>query len=200
MQIKSAMGRQARTTLWAAGLLGITILAMVAGRAWMLYGWTEQKGAGAIAFVIQTAAFSAGGDIPKKFTCDGADVSPALSWNQPPAGTVGLALIADDPDAPAGTWVHWVLYDLPASARGLPEGVPQQESLASGARQGRNDFRRIGYNGPCPPPGQPHRYFFKLYALSAALNLKPGLTKRDLEQAMKGKVLGESEVMGRYAR
>jgi len=149
---------------------------------------------------ISSAAFAANEMIPKKFTCDGPDASPKLNWNEPPAKTQSFALIMDDPDAPAGTWVHWVLFDLPADARELEEGVAKQEQLANGARQGRNDFGRIGYGGPCPPPGKPHRYFFKLYALDAKLNLKPGVTKADLERAMKAHTLGQAELIGRYGR
>ncbi len=110
-----------------------------------------------MAFSLSSQSFQNGSDIPKKFTCDGEDVSPELSWTDPPAGTNSFAFIADDPDAPAGTWTHWVLYDLPAETRDLPEGVPKEAQLANGARQGRNDFKKIGYNGPCPPPGKPHR-------------------------------------------
>jgi Raf kinase inhibitor-like YbhB/YbcL family protein len=106
----------------------------------------------------------------------------------------------DDPDAPVGTWVHWVLYDLPPEARELPESVAKQEQLSSGARQGRNDFGKIGYGGPCPPPGKPHRYFFKLYALDSKLNLKSGATKADAERAMRGRILAQSELIGRYGR
>src|SRR6266704_5735014 len=148
----------------------------------------QEKG-GTMSLQITSAAFSAGETIPKKFTCDGPDVSPQLKWNDPPANTQGFALIMDDPDAPAGTWVHWVLYDLAANARELPEGVAKQEQLSSGARQGRNDFGKIGYGGPCPPPGKPHRYFFKLYALDVKLDLKAGATKADVERAMKGHIL-----------
>ena len=153
-----------------------------------------------MALQVTSTAFSPGGMIPKKSTCDGADVSPQLAWTDPPAGTESFALIADDPDAPVGTWVHWLLYDLPASTRELAEGVPKQEQLPSGARQGRNDFGKIGYGGPCPPPGKPHRYLFKLYALDAKTNLKAGATKGDAERAMKGHVLGQAELMGRYSR
>ncbi len=149
---------------------------------------------------LATTAFQPGGIIPKKFTCDGPDVSPALAWSDLPAGAQSIALIMDDPDAPAGTWVHWVLYDLPASARELPEGVPKQEELSSGARQGRNDFRKIGYGGPCPPHGPPHRYFFKLYALDAKTKLIAGATKADLERAMQGHILAQAELVGRYQR
>lgn len=153
-----------------------------------------------MSFTLQSAAISHGGDIARKFTCDGADLSPALNWSEPPAGTKSLALILDDPDAPVGVWVHWVLYDLPATVRELPEGVAKKDTLDSGARQGRNDFGRIGYGGPCPPPGKAHRYFFKLYALDALTELKPGATKADLEKDMKGHVLAEAELMGRYKR
>ncbi len=153
-----------------------------------------------MAFELKSAAFTSGSNIPKKFTCDGPDVSPALSWSEPPPGTQNLALIMDDPDAPVGTWVHWVLYDLPPSTRELAEDVPKGEELKNGARQGRNDFRRIGYGGPCPPPGKPHRYFFKLYALDAKSNLKPGATKQELERTIKGHVLAKTELIGCYGR
>src|SRR5438445_12680380 len=120
---------------------------------------------GAMSFQITSTAFSNGASIAKNYTCDGPDVSPSLNWTGAPAGTQSFALIADDPDAPAGTWVHWVLYNLPAGVSELPENIAKVESLdLDGARQGRNDFRRPGYGGPCPPPGPPHRYFFKLYA------------------------------------
>lgn len=115
-------------------------------------------------------------------------------------GTQSLALIADDPDAPGGIWVHWVLYDLPGGTRELAEGMPKQPELFGGARQGRNDFRKIGYGGPCPPPGPAHRYFFKLYALNAKLELKAGATKADLEKAMRGKIVAHTELMGHYGR
>ncbi len=159
-----------------------------------------QKGKQSMGFEITTSAFKTGGPIPKQFTCDGPDVSPALSWNDPPAGTQAFALIMDDPDAPVGTWVHWVLYDLPAQTRALDENVPKLNELPSGARQGRNDFRKTGYGGPCPPPGPAHRYFFKLYALDAKTNLKAGATKAELETAMKGRILAKAELMGRYNR
>ena len=149
---------------------------------------------------ISSTAFAAGENIPKKFTCDGPDVSPKVNWNESPAKTQSFALIMDDPDAPVGTWVHWVLFDLPADTKELAEGVAKQEQLANGTRQGRNDFGKIGYGGPCPPPGKPHRYFFKLYALDAKLNLKAGATKADVERAMKGHILAQAELIGRYGR
>jgi Raf kinase inhibitor-like YbhB/YbcL family protein len=155
---------------------------------------------GAMSFQITSTAFSSGASIAKNCTCDGPDVSPSLNWTGAPAGTQSFALIADDPDAPAGTWVHWVLYNLPANATELPEGVKKQEQLPDGTLQGRNDFRKVGYNGPCPPPGKPHRYFFKLYALNAKLTLKAGATKNDVESAMKGHILAQTELMGKYGR
>jgi len=153
-----------------------------------------------MAFAISSPGFQNGGDIPKKFTCDGADVSPELHWTSPPGEAQSFALIADDPDAPVGTWTHWVLFDLPRETTSLDENVPKVDEVPTGGRQGRNDFRKIGYGGPCPPPGKPHRYFFKLYALDKKLNLKPGASKREVEQAMQGHILAITELMGRYQR
>jgi len=153
-----------------------------------------------MALQLTTAAFSAGGTIPNKFTCDGPDVSPPLKWKGGAGGTQSFALIMDDPDAPAGTWVHWVLYNLPVNVTELPEGVERQEQLANSALQGRNDFRRIGYGGPCPPRGKAHRYFFKLYALDTKLSLKAGATKADVERGIKGHILAQTELMGLYGR
>jgi Raf kinase inhibitor-like YbhB/YbcL family protein len=158
------------------------------------------QGGHAMSFALSSKSFSSGSDIPKKFTCDGADVSPELSWKDAPAGTTSFVLVADDPDAPAGTWTHWVLYDLPSQTNGLPEGVPKQDELPDGGRQGRNDFGKIGYNGPCPPPGKPHRYYFKLYALDKKLNLNPGASKQQVERALEGHTLGKAEWVGRYQR
>ena len=152
-------------------------------------------------FILTTTAFKDGAPIPGKYTCDGVDVSPPLAWSGAPAGTRSFALIADDPDAPGGTWVHWVLYNLPAEVSELPENIAKVESLdLGGARQGRTDFRRPGYGGPCPPPGPAHRYFFKLYALDTRLELKAGAQKKDVEAAMQGHVLGSAQLMGTYAR
>lgn len=151
-----------------------------------------------MAFQLMTTAFRDGSSIPKKFTCDGPDVSPALSWSDPPSATKSFAIIADDPDAPGGMWVHWVIYDLPADARKLPEGVAKDRELPNGTLQGRNDFGKIGYNGPCPPRGLAHRYFFKLYALDSKTGLKAGATKADLERAMKGHILAQTQLIGKY--
>jgi Raf kinase inhibitor-like YbhB/YbcL family protein len=153
-----------------------------------------------MAFAIASTSFPNGGEIPKKFTCDGADVSPELSWSDPPPGTESFVLIADDPVAPAGTWTHWVLFNLPPTTNSVEESVSKMDELPGGERQGRNDFRKIGYNGPCPPPGKPHRYFYRLYALDGKLGLKPGASKQEVEQAMEGRILGKAEWMGTYQR
>jgi Raf kinase inhibitor-like YbhB/YbcL family protein len=151
-----------------------------------------------MAFQIITSAFRNGDSIPKKLTCDGPDVSPPLSWTDPPAKTKSFAIIADDPDAPGGMWVHWVLYDLPADTRKLPEGLAKNPRLPNGALQGRNDFGKTGYNGPCPPRGSVHRYFFKLYALDSQTGLKAGATKADLERAMNGHILAQAQIIGTF--
>jgi Raf kinase inhibitor-like YbhB/YbcL family protein len=149
--------------------------------------------------MLTSSAFTHGSMIPKQYTCDGKDISPPLSWSDPPEKTQSFALIMDDPDAPLGTWVHWVIYNLPATARGLGEGVPPDADLPDGSRQGRNSWRRIGYGGPCPPSGT-HRYFFKLYALDTVLPLASGATKEELLKAMEGHIVAQAELMGRYAR
>jgi Raf kinase inhibitor-like YbhB/YbcL family protein len=172
-------------------------LVCLAGAAGFL---ARPSGGAAVSLELQSPDFTAGGNIPKQFTCDGANISPALSWNAPPAATQSFVLIADDPDAPVGTWVHWVIFDLPANLRALPQDFPKNEQSADGSRQGRNDFGKVGYGGPCPPPGKPHRYFFKLYALEAKLNLMPGATKKDVERAMQGNILAQSEYTGRFSR
>lgn len=152
-----------------------------------------------MALKLESPSFAEGGMIPRKYTCDGEDTSPELSWSGAPAGTRSFALVCDDPDAPAGTWVHWVLFNLPPEVNRLPEAVPREPKLPGGGCQGKNDFRRLGYGGPCPPGGT-HRYFFKLYALDSLLPLEPGITKRELEAAMKGHILAEAHLMGRYRR
>jgi Raf kinase inhibitor-like YbhB/YbcL family protein len=149
---------------------------------------------------ITSPAFELGRPIPAKYTCEGEDVSPPLQWRDVPADAKSLSLICDDPDAPVGTWVHWVVYDLPLTTGELTEKVPMSQTLPDGAKQGRNDFKRVGYGGPCPPPGKPHRYYFKLYALDTQLGLKPGATKRELLQTMEGHILAEAQLMGTYQR
>jgi Raf kinase inhibitor-like YbhB/YbcL family protein len=149
---------------------------------------------------LKTSAFKPGGDIPTKFTCDGSDTSPALTWENPPPDTQSFALVVEDPDAPGGTWVHWVVYDLPPTEHELPEGLPAEGQLPSGARQGRNDFKKVGYGGPCPPRGPAHRYYFKLYALDTMLGLRPGAKRAEVERAMRDHILARAEVIGRYRR
>jgi hypothetical protein len=148
---------------------------------------------------IRSSAFKEGTSIPAKYTCDNLDVSPPLEWSRVESGIRTFALICDDPDAPAGTWVHWVLFNITGNTRQLPENLPVSETLKDGSRQGKNDFGKIGYGGPCPPSGT-HRYYFKLYALDIALDLKPGITKRDLLKAMEGHITDEGQLMGRYKR
>jgi Raf kinase inhibitor-like YbhB/YbcL family protein len=176
----------------------VTIFTLVAINFIRPTSGAESKGVRAME--LKSSAFQTGGNIPRKYTCDANNVSPQLSWNNAPVGTKAFALIADDPDALAGTWVHWVIYDLPADTKELAEGVPTTEVLTNGAKQGTNDFRKVGYGGPCPPQGRPHRYFFKLYALDAATGLKPRASKQQLLNAIKNHVLGEAEIMGRYKR
>jgi Raf kinase inhibitor-like YbhB/YbcL family protein len=157
---------------------------------------------GRMGFALTSPAFREGAAIPVRHTCDGADRSPPLAWSGAPARTAAFALIADDPDAPGGTWVHWVLYNVAGSAVQLPENVAKAASLPDlgGALQGPNDFRRPGYGGPCPPPGPAHRYLFKLYALDAALGLKAGARQQEVEAAVRAHLLGTAQLIGTYAR
>jgi Raf kinase inhibitor-like YbhB/YbcL family protein len=159
----------------------------------------QMKGGQDMAITVTSASFKEGGMIPKQYTCDGKDVSPPLAWSGVPDGAKSIALICDDPDAPMGTWVHWVLFNLPPGTDGLAEGVPSSRTLENGAKHGANDFRKFGYGGPCPPGGT-HRYYFKVYGLDTMLDLDPGITKADLVKAMKGHILGEGQLMGRYKR
>jgi Raf kinase inhibitor-like YbhB/YbcL family protein len=148
---------------------------------------------------LTSPSFKHGEFIPRKYTCDGNDVSPPLNWDKAPVGTKSFALICDDPDAPMGTWVHWVFYNIPPDLTSLQEGIPGDRQLKNGAMQGMTDFRRPGYGGPCPPGGV-HRYFFKLYALDIMLDLGTGATKSDVTKAMQGHILGQCELMGKYRR
>jgi Raf kinase inhibitor-like YbhB/YbcL family protein len=150
-------------------------------------------------FEITSTAFAPQASIPQEHTCDGQDSSPPLSWGEPPQGTESFALICDDPDAPVGTWVHWVLFNIPADQRSLPENVPAQDQLSDGSLHGRNSWRRRDYGGPCPPSGT-HRYFFKLFALDTRLALKAGATKQSVLDAMEGHILAQAELVGTYSR
>ncbi len=153
----------------------------------------------ASALQVESPAFKDQGKIPPKYTCDGEQLSPPIRWNRPPEGTKSFALIVDDPDTPSGTWVHWVVYDLPADVLQLSEGMPKGD-LLNGGKQGNNDSREAGYAGPCPPDPKPHRYFFKVYALNDLLSLPPKASKTDLLVAMNGHVLAEADIVGIYQR
>jgi Raf kinase inhibitor-like YbhB/YbcL family protein len=146
-----------------------------------------------------SSSFKNGDFIPRKYTCDDADISPPLFWENVPEGIVSFALISDDPDAPVGTWVHWVIFNLPGSLRSLSENVPKDKQLDDGSIQGTTDFRRPGYGGPCPPGGT-HRYFFKLYALDTMLDLDSTATKSAVEKLMQGHILDQCKLMGKYRR
>lgn len=148
---------------------------------------------------ITSSSFKEGDLIPSKFTCDGENISPQMAWMDAPQGTKSFALIADDPDAPAGVWVHWVIYNIPPDTKELQEHTPKQKSIDNGALQGVNDFRKTGYDGPCPPGGT-HRYYFKLYALDISLDKPAGLSKQELLDAMEGHILSQSQLMGKYKR
>ncbi len=149
---------------------------------------------------ISSESFEPGQDIPVKCTCDGEDMSPQLSWGDAPEGTESFTLIMDDPDAPGGTFTHWVLYNISASRSELPEGVTAEKIVKKGCSQALNDFRMAGYGGPCPPPGKPHHYHFKLYALKTVLDVPSGMPRRAIEAAMRGHVLAETEIIGLYKR
>jgi len=151
-------------------------------------------------FTLASPAFASGAAIPNQYTCQGTDISPALNWSGHPTQTTSFALIVDDPDAPVGTWVHWVMWNIPSSAHLLLENAPKSGRLDSGAMQGRNDFGKTGYNGPCPPPGHTHRYYFRLYALDVKLSLPPGTKRKELDAAMQGHILAQAEHMGTFRR
>ena len=148
---------------------------------------------------LTSSAFAEGQAIPRQYTCAGINISPPLEWTGIPKSAKTIAIIADDPDAPAGTWVHWVIYNLPADTLGMIENLPPTEEIKGGGLQGKNDFEKIGYGGPCPPSGT-HRYLFKIFALDSELPLKSGATKADVEKAMSGHVLAQAQLMGTYQK
>jgi hypothetical protein len=149
--------------------------------------------------VITSSAFKEGELIPSKYTCDGDDISPQLSWSGAPENTKSFALINDDPDAPSGDWVHWVIFNIPGSVKELPENIPHDKILDNGTKQGTNDFGQIGYGGPCPPGGT-HRYYFRIYALDVYIDKDAGITKKVLISAMEGHILAEAQLIGKYKR
>jgi Raf kinase inhibitor-like YbhB/YbcL family protein len=159
----------------------------------------QQADSPSTALALESPDFGAGDVIPTRFACDGENISPELAWVPMPEGTLSYALIMDDPDAPGGTWVHWVIYNMPADQTGLPEKVPPDAELADGTRQGTNSGKDLGYAGPCPP-GETHRYFFKLYALDQVLELPSGATADELTAAMAGHIIDQAELMGTYTR
>jgi len=180
---------------WVARFLSLGFILILSCVACQISSPDVEEGSGAqMSLNVSSSAFVEGEDIPIKYTCDGDDVSPPLSWSGTPQGIQSLVLIVDDPDAPAGTFVHWVLYDLPADTDTLTEGVSDLGT------QGTNDFQKIGYGGPCPPKGTAHSYFFIIYALDKQLNLQPGATKAEVEQAMQGHILANGQLMGTYRR
>lgn len=148
---------------------------------------------------ITSPVFEDGGIIPKKYTCDDLDMSPPIEWSNVPEGTKTISIVCDDPDAPMKTWIHWIIFNIPGDVTGLPENVPPEKELENGAKQGMNDFHKVGYGGPCPPSGT-HRYFFKIYALDITLDLPAGVSKSHLMIAMEGHVISESHLMGTYTR
>jgi Raf kinase inhibitor-like YbhB/YbcL family protein len=159
----------------------------------------QEQAAQVTPFEVSSTAFATGEAIPARYTCDGDDISPPLEWKDPPQNAESFALIADDPDAPAGTWVHWVLYNLPADTRNLPPGVPADADLTGRGLHGKNSWKQLGYGGPCPPGGT-HRYFFELYALDTVLDLEAGADKKALLQVMEGHILAQTVLMGTYTR
>ena len=181
-------------------LLSPTLLIPVLSCGHPSSGSAQAKEPAHSSFRIESTAFKEGAFIPVRFTCQGENVSPPLTWTDPPRGTRSFALIVEDPDAPAGTWTHWVVYSLPAQGRAMNENTPKQGELPTGGMQGTSSFGSVGYGGPCPPPGKAHRYFFRLYALDTVLNLQAGAHKSEVLAALKGHVLGEAQLMGRFKR
>ena len=183
------------STWWECiGLIVLTSLAVAILNNGKLFAEKEK-----MALTLTSTAFREGEVIPSQYTCDGKGVSPPLAWTDPPSDAKSFALINDDPDAPMGAWVHWVVYNIPSALHSLPEALPTQAKLSDGTRQGRTDFGRTGYGGPCPPSGT-HRYFFKLYALDATLDLAAEATKAQLEEAMKGHIVAQTQLVGSYRR
>ncbi len=180
---------------WGNVIVLAVIVASAAARS-----QTRQSPAAPMRFKLTSSAFASGGAIPREYTCDGPDQSPELRWNESPAGTMTFALVMNDPDAPVGDWVHWVVWNMPSDEGGMTKGFSRTAELPNGTRQGHNDFRKIGYNGPCPPPGKAHRYFFRVYAVDTKLDLPAGATRAELDSALKGHALAEAEYMGTYRR
>jgi Raf kinase inhibitor-like YbhB/YbcL family protein len=199
----------AHMTLKIVTLLTAMVCIADARKIWMFRDFAAPVAGAAVAVhterheaVMQVTSklISPGAEFPKRNTCQGEDVSPPLAWAGAPANTQSFALILDDPDAPVGTFTHWLVWNLPAATTELAENLPKTPQLPGGGAQGRNDFGKVGYGGPCPPPGKPHRYYFRLFALDATLAVKPGAGRRELERALEGHILARGELMGRFAR
>jgi len=171
--------------LWYAVLVTILLCAIAKG--------------GTMSMTVSSTAFGSHESVPSQYTCDGPDISPPIAWDSVPLHAKSIALVCDDPDAPGGTWVHWVCYDIPPGTDSLAESQPKTGALACGGKQGKNDFGHTGWGGPCPPSGT-HRYFFKVYCLDIMLNLPAGKTKKEVENAMKGHIIDKGELVGVYSR
>jgi len=154
----------------------------------------------AIELLVKSEAFDDGAQIPQQYTCDGTDVSPPLSWSEPPPGAKSLALIVEDPDAPSGVWTHWVIFNIPPTTRSFPEGITSDDAAETLGTQGKNCWQDIGYGGPCPPEGAEHRYFFRVYALDTILDVEAGSGKKPVQRAMEGHIVAQGDLMGRYSR
>ena len=159
-----------------------------------------QKGETNMIFTLSSKSILPNQPISDKYTCFDKDISPQLQWSNTPTGTRAFVLICDDPDAPAGTWIHWVLYDIPSTTSILPEGLDKTKIVLGNAKQGINDFGKIGYNGPMPPPGRTHRYFFKIYAVDKETGMAPGMKKDQVIKTIEGHILGQAEIIGTYRR
>ena len=155
---------------------------------------------GSSRLTVESESFAPGGRIPTKYTCDGENVSPPISWSEGPEGTREFALLCDDPDAPGGVFVHWVLWGIPKGTTQLKEGIAAGDASLGSAQSGTNSFQLRGYRGPCPPPGKPHRYFFRIFALDGAVTLRAGASRGELDRAMNGHVVAQGEVVGKYGR
>jgi Raf kinase inhibitor-like YbhB/YbcL family protein len=192
--------------LWSAYsskrvVLWMTVFAIIAaGSMSCTPGDSALPEEGQMTLSLSSSVFQDGGNIPTKYTCDGEDVSPPLAWDDPTAGTQCLVLVVDDPDAAGGVFTHWLLFNLPADSHELPEAVPAQNELPNGALQGKNDFAKIGYGGPCPPSGATHHYRFTIYALDQPLDLKAGVSRKQVIDAIKGHILAWGQLIGMYQR
>ena len=181
-------------------LLFLALVTIVVGCSSASPAGDQAEGGDGMQIQLSSTAFKDGETIPVIYTCDGKNVSPPLSWTEPPQGSKSFALIVDDPDAPAGTWVHWVVFNLPPSMNSISEGASSSGNQEPFGTAGMNSFQKRGYGGPCPPKGKSHRYFFKLYSLDIMLGLKTGASKADVEKAMQGHILAQGQLMGTYSR